>query len=536
MRKKVTIVGGGTAGWMTAAYLRAAFGERLSITLVESGVVSTIGVGEATFSTVRHFFSYLGLDERDWMPECQATYKLAIRFENWRRPGHYFYHPFERLPVVQGFTSAEWWLKAGRSERFDRDCFVIAALCDEKRSPRSLDGSLFEADLDAGTASHKSTLAEQQTQFPYAYHFDASLLADYLMRLSIRQGVVRIVDDVVGCNRDERGWITSLQTREHGEIDGDLFVDCTGFRGLLISQALEEPFVSYQHCLPNDRAVALRVPADMAREGIRPCTTATAMDAGWIWTIPLFGRNGMGYVYASDYCTPDEAERTLRDFAGPAARDLEANHIRMRIGRVRNSWVNNCVAIGLASGFVEPLESTGIFFIQHGIEQLVKHFPDESWDPSVIRHYNQLVARCLDGVREFLTLHYRGAARADTPYWQATKERELPDGLAERLELWSRKLPDTETISPYYHGFEPYSYTAMLMGLGGVRVAYRPALDLMDTCAAQEEWQRVSRVGRRLVSELPSQYEFVAQLNAPMAPEMSPAGGRERPNRANRLD
>ena len=511
MLNNVIIVGGGIAGWMTATYLRAAFGDRLSITLVESASVSTIGVGEATFSTIRHFFNYLGLEEHEWMPACNATYKLGIRFENWRSPGHHFYHPFERLATVAGFTSSEWWLKARPSDRFDRDCFVIATLCDQQRSPRDLEGRLFEDGLDGDDG--RSTLTEQDTQFPYAYHFDAALLAEYLMKLGTRQGIRRVVDDVLDVQLDERGWIRDLATREHGRIAGDLFIDCTGFRGLLMSRALEEPFVSYSDTLPNDRAVALRVPKDMDRDVMRPCTTATAMPAGWIWTIPLYGRNGTGYVYAGDYCTPEEAERTLREFVGPASEGLEANHIRMRIGRSRNSWVNNCVAIGLSSGFVEPLESTGIFFIQHGIEQLVKHFPDESWDPSLAAHYNQLVARCLDGVREFLALHYRGAARADNDYWRATKERELPDGLAERIELWTHKLPDSESIYGHYHGFEPYSYIAMLLGLGGIPLTHRPALDIMDTTAAREEWDRVARVSRRLTSELPTQNEYFSRLH-----------------------
>lgn len=307
-----------------------------------------------------------------------------------------------------------------------------------------------------------------------------------------------------------RGWISHLTTREHGDLHGDLFVDCTGFLGLLIDRTLEEPFISYQRTLPNDRAVALRVPVESDR-AIPPYTRATAMNAGWIWTIPLYDRNGMGYVYCSDYCTPEEAEQTLRTFAGPAAADLEANHIRMRIGRHRNSWVRNCVAIGLSSGFVEPLESTGIFFIQHGIEQLVRHFPDERWNPALVDRYNQLVGRCLDGVREFLTLHYWTAARSDTPYWKSAKERELPDGLHDRLQLWRSALPESQSVYPYEHGFEPYSYVAMIMGLGGLSPVQRPALDLLDATAARRQWQAIRDEGRRLAEELPSHREYLAQ-------------------------
>ncbi|MBC9727069.1 tryptophan halogenase family protein [Streptomyces sp. TRM68367] len=529
MAKSVVVVGGGTAGWMTASYLRAAFGDRIDVTLVESKNVSTIGVGEATFSTVRHFFDYLGLDEREWMPECQATYKLAIRFENWRAQGHHFYHPFERLRVVDGFPLTDWWLHSKTGDRFDNDCFVIASLCDAMRSPRYLDGTLFEQDFreEGGERTFRTTLAEQNTQFPYAYHFDASLLARYLTKYGTDRGVRHVLDDVLDVSLDERGWISHVVTKEHGELHGDLFVDCTGFRSMLLNKALAEPFLSYQDTLPNDSAVALRVPVDMAERGIRPCTTATAQDAGWIWTIPLFGRIGTGYVYASDYAGPEEAERTLREFVGPAAADLEANHIRMRIGRSERSWVNNCVAVGLSSGFVEPLESTGIFFIQNAIEQLVKHFPGEGtadWE-NLRRSYNRQVGHVMDGVREFLVLHYYAAARQDNQYWRDTKKRPLPDSLAERIEQWQAKLPDSESVYPHYHGFESYSYIAMLLGLGGLDVQAPPTLALLDDTAAVREMALVREQAARLVERLPSQYEYFAHLQV-LPPERRAARAR----------
>jgi tryptophan halogenase len=515
MVNSVVIVGGGTAGWMTASYLRAAFGDRMAVTLVESENIPVIGVGEATFSTVRHFFDYLGLDEREWMPECSATYKLAIRFENWRADQQHFYHPFERLRVVDGFPLTDWWLNLRPSERFDKDCFLIASLCDNKSSPRHLDGTLFEPGFaDEGTTrAERTTLTEQSTQFPYAYHFDATLLSRYLTKFSVDRGVRHVLDDVVDVALDERGWIRHVTTKHSGDLTGDLFIDCTGFRGMLLNKALGEPFMSYQDSLPNDSAVALRVPVDMAERGLRPCTTATAQDAGWIWTIPLFGRIGTGYVYARDYCSPDDAERALREFVGPVADDIEANHIRMRIGRSERSWVNNCVGIGLASGFVEPLESTGIFFIQNAIEQLVKHLPDHDWDDRLRKSYNSQVAHVMDGVREFLVLHYYAAARTDNQYWRDTKTRPLPDGLAERIEQWQVKLPDKESVFPYYHGFEPYSYIAMLLGLGGVPLRAPTAISRFDGLAATKELGLVRDQANHLVERLPSQYEYFAHLH-----------------------
>ncbi|MEV5173072.1 tryptophan halogenase family protein [Streptomyces flaveolus] len=513
MIKSVVIVGGGTAGWMSATYLKAAFGDRIDVTLVESDRVSSIGVGEATFSTVRHFFDYLGLDEREWMPHCAASYKLAIRFENWREVGDHFYHPFERLRMSDGFTLADWWLHEGdRSLRFDQACFVTPALCEAQRSPRMLGGSLFAQGLDESLG--RSTLDEQRAQFPYAYHFDAGLLARFLAKYGTDRGVRHVVDDVVEVRTDERGWLTEVMTKQNGALAGDLFIDCTGFRGLLINQTLEEKFVSFQDVLPNNRAVALRVPQpDQAERGMRPYTTATAMEAGWIWTIPLYGRNGNGYVYSDEFCTPEEAERTLRAFAAPGQDDLEANHIRMRIGRNERSWVKNCVAIGLSSAFVEPLESTGIFFIQHGIEQLVKHFPDERWDPSLADDYNRRVARVLDGVKEFLVLHYVAAGRDDTPYWKEAKLRGLPDGLAEKLDMARSHLLDERAIYPYYHGFEQYSWITMLLGLGHEPRAARPALAHVDPTAARAELARLRSDADRLVRTLPSCHEYLTSIH-----------------------
>ena len=516
--KKVVIVGGGTAGWMTASYLRAAFDSRLDVTLVESAGIGTIGVGEATFSDIRHFFEFLRLAEHDWMPACNATYKLAVRFQDWRGPGHHFYHPFEQLRSVDGFPLTDWWLRYPNTERFDKDCFIMASLCDAGRSPRYLDGSLIDQEFverDRADDAPRSTIADYQgAQFPYAYHFEAHLLAKYLATYATKRGVRHLVDDVVGVEQDSRGWVSHVATAGHGRLEGDLFIDCTGFRGLLLNKALGEPFISYQDSLPNDSAVALQVPLDMDREPIRPYTTATAAAAGWIWTIPLASRIGTGYVYARDYCEPAEAERVLREFAGPAAAEVAANHIRMRIGRSRRSWVANCVAIGLSSGFVEPLESTGIFFIHHAIEQLVRHFPAADWDPRLPEMYNSSVAHVMDGVREFLCLHYRAAGRADNQYWRDALTRAVPDGLAQRLQLWRTKVPDAATVYPHYHGLPPYSYNCILLGGGGLPVRPSPALAMANEKAALAEFQQIKEKASRLVQELPSQNEYFAGMRA----------------------
>jgi tryptophan halogenase len=379
----------------------------------------------------------------------------------------------------------------------------------------ALGGMLDQAFVeDREDGMFRATPEGRTTQFPYAYHFDATLLARYLTAYGTDCGVRHVLDEVTDVVLDEQGAIEHVLTRENGPLAGDLFLDCTGFRGMLLNKALGVPFVSYQDTLPNDSAVALRVPVDTAERGIRPCTTASAQDAGWIWTIPLSDRIGTGYVYASDYCSPEQAEATLRAHVGPAAEGLEANHIRMRIGRSARSWEKNCVAIGLSSGFVEPLESTGIFFIHNAVQQLVRHLPAGKEDEGQRAAYNRQVGNVMDGVREFLFLHYYAAARSDNQYWRDTKLRPVPDGLAERMEMWRHRLPDTDSVFPYFHGFEPYSYVAMLLGLGGLETRPLPVLAALDGTAAEKELRLVRDQARSLTGRLPSQHEYVAHLRA----------------------
>jgi tryptophan 6-halogenase len=518
MGQRVVIVGGGSAGWMTASYLIKALPRLESVTLIESANIRTIGVGEATFSTIKLFFDFLDLREQDWMPHCSGAYKLAIRFVNWTNERGHFYHPFQRFEVALGYDAAEWWLKLKRGEEpFDYACFTIPWLCDAMRSPRYLDGTVFDEKVrsfyDDGAPPPNASIAGHQVQYPYAYHFNAAELALFLQQYAVDRGVARVVDEVVDVTRREDGSIAGVHTKEHGLIEGDLFVDCTGFRGLLINKTLNEPFISFADSLLNDSAVAIQVPRDIERDGIKPYTTAHAHNAGWSWNIPLYGRDGTGYVYCSQFIDQTEAEREFREFLGPAADGSPANHIKMRIGRCRNSWVKNCVAIGLASGFVEPLESTGIFFIQHGIEELVNHFPaDEGLDENLIASYNKIIGECIDGIREFLTIHYFASDRADTPFWKATKHVIPPDSLRERLELWRSRLPCQRSIYQPYHGFETYSWAVMLLGLNYQPRSYRPRLDHLDATAAQRLFDSTRREAERLVTALPSQYEYLTHM------------------------
>jgi len=521
MKTKVVIVGGGTAGWMTAAYLIRALPWLESITVVESREIKTIGVGEASFSTLKLFLDFLGLHEHDWMPFCNASYKLGIKFVNWAAKDGYFYHPFQRYEVVRGFDAAQWWLKLKPEAPFDQACFTTTAMCEANRSPRRLDGTVFDERVKSfymtDGAVPNSSMSHHTVQYPYGYHFDAGLLAKFLMKYALDRGVQHVIDDVCDVVFDDEGYIASLVGKQRGNIEGDLFIDCTGFRGLLINQALKEPFISYTDSLPNDRAVAIQVPRDR-EDDIRPYTTATALSAGWAWTIPLFNRNGTGYVYCSKYITPEQAEQELRKFVGPLCKEASANHISMRIGRCVNSWVKNCVAIGLSSGFVEPLESTAIFVIQHGIEELVKHFPmGRRPTEGQLLSYNSIIADCWDGVREFLTIHYCATDREDTQYWRDTKKLKLPTSLEQRMKMYRAQLPVSRTIYQSFHGFEAYSWSVILLGLNYVPQASLACLDGLDATDANDMFGRIERLSADLVQTFPSQYEYLVRMRTQMA-------------------
>jgi hypothetical protein len=513
---KVVILGGGSAGWMTASFLSKALNGSADISLIESSDINTIGVGEATFSYIHLFFEFLGLREDEWMPECNASYKVAIRFVDWNRQRRHFYHPFQKFDLVQGRSMIEWWLKLKeKTGRFDYACFTVPAICDAQRSPRFADGRCFDTKVDGQLEGRRTIdkamlVDDLNIQYPYAYHFDAALLAKFLAGYARRRGVRQVMDAVVDVGRAENGDISHLVTRDHGLIEGDLFIDCTGFRGLLINKVLKEPFISFSESLPCDSAVAMRVPCDRETEGMEPYTTATALNSGWVWKIPLYHRNGTGYVYSSAFSSPEAAELEFRRHLGPQAEGCNATHIKMRIGRNERSWVRNCVAIGLASGFVEPLESTGIFFIHHSIEQLVNYFPSRGFEQESIRSYNKAVGDCIDGVREFLTMHYVASSREDTPFWKAAKhEFVVPEGLKERLRLWEERLPTDRTINPNFHGFTAYSYATMLLGLGHTPKHSLAALDYMPDEIPLGAFEQIRNRSAHLVTTLPHVYDYL---------------------------
>jgi hypothetical protein len=520
----VVIVGGGTAGWISAAFLNRAFGPKLKITLVESSQIGRIGVGEATVPTLRTTFAFLGMKEEDWMPKCNAAFKSAVRFNNWCRPPsgaaqHTYYHPFFTWPEPpihtferrfharfgRGHSLAHFWLKrrlAGdptMPPTFGDAGMALQRLCELKKAPKPLPGS------DAANPNYR-----------YAYHFDAGLIAEYLRDLAVGRGVNHLVANVTSVVLDERGHVQKLTTDRGVELEGDLFLDCSGFRGLIINQALKEPFISQNNYLLCDTAVALPARNDPERDGLRPYTIANAMSNGWIWEIPLYHREGTGYVYCSKTTTPTEAERELREFNGPRDYDVPANHIKMRVGYNKRVWVKNCVAVGLSSCFVEPLESTTIALIEYQLALLLLHFPDKEFDELRMRRYNDLMYEAYEDLRDFIVMHYCLTDRDDTEFWRAVRETPIPDTLQEKLAEYAESVitPDGTQLRL----FETRSISAILSGLGFNFTKAPPGVDLIDDSAAMKMFEQIENERQLYSASLPDHYEYLRAINGERIP------------------
>ena len=421
---RIVILGGGTAGWM-AANLFAHHWPQAAVSLVESPEVGIIGVGEGSTPQLRAFFRDLGLAEADWMPRCNATYKAGIRFNRWSEvPGFdSYYHPFA---TEVDFRTQPQFVYNCRARRTGRDVpahpdrfFLPRLLSDARLCP--VPGEGFP--LDVG----------------YGYHFDAVLVGQVLKEHALTLGVTRLERHVAEVEVGEDGNIAALLTREGERIDGDLFIDCSGFRATLMQEALGERFISFADNLFNDRAVAMPTPRDPA--GIKPQTDATAMTAGWRWSIPLTNRTGNGYVYSSRYLDADAAETELRSELGLLDSDVEARHLHMKVGRVERSWVGNCLAVGLSQGFIEPLEATALHIVQATVEGFIGAYEGGGFTPEHRDEYNQRIARRYDGIRDYIVCHYRVNRRTDTEYWRDNAGNDaLSDNLKTMMTAWFRGM------------------------------------------------------------------------------------------------
>ncbi|MGN7161931.1 tryptophan halogenase family protein [Sphingomonas sp. SAFR-052] len=493
--RRVVVLGGGTAGWMTAAALSRSFGETVAITLLESDTIGTVGVGEATIPTIHWFNELVGIDEAEFLRATKATFKLGIEFVDWTAPGHRYFHPFGQFgATLPGVAFHHRWLKA-QAEGLD---IFLPAL--SLATQLAAQGRFAKPMGDA--RSILSTLG-------YAYHFDAGLYAAFLRQRSEAAGVTRIEGTLRHVERDgETGFVTALVTERGERFGGDLFIDCSGFRALLIAGEMGEGYDDWSHWLPCDRAVAVPCARVAATT---PFTRSTARAAGWQWRIPLQHRTGNGYVYASRHLSDDEAAATLlTNLDGePLA---EPRFLRFTAGTRRRPWRGNVVAIGLSAGFLEPLESTSIHLIQSGITKLLTLFPDRNCDPALADRFNAVFARDMDGIRDFLILHYHATSGRSEPLWTHCRTMALPETLVVREEQYRRSgrlILDTDEL------FRDASWLAVLNGQGIVAQGYNPLADAIDSATNRAQVRQIADIVARAAPTLPMHDTALAAMIGP---------------------
>lgn len=489
--KKIVIVGGGTAGWMAAAAFSKMLVSDIEITLIESDHIGTVGVGEATIPNIRTFNRMLGLDEADFMRATKSTFKLGIEFVNWSKQGERYIHPFGEFGTdMNNIQFHHFWAKAlqlgWQGSFFDFSLAAVAAYENKFTHPRDI---------------ANSPLAN----IAYAYHFDAGLYAKYLRAFSEQRGVKRLEGMVKAVELNtQTGFIDKLRLGSGQEMGGDLFIDCSGFKGLLINEALGVPYENWSHWLPCDRAVAVPCKQNMAPY---PYTRSTAQEAGWTWRIPLQHRIGNGHVYCSKHCEDDQALSSLRaQLDGePIA---EPNFLRFVTGRRARLWEKNCVALGLASGFLEPLESTSIHLIQTGIVKLLGLFPDKTMNQACINKFNKESVFEMEKIRDFLILHYYLNNREQGEFWRYCREMSIPESLKEKMTLFEQIGHCTRE---YHELFSHPSWVAVMVGQGLLPKGYNHLVDGMPDAVLLQSLEDIRRVVQRSAERMPRHQDYIAR-------------------------
>ncbi|MGB3722406.1 MAG: tryptophan halogenase family protein [Pacificimonas sp.] len=490
-KRHIVIVGGGTAGWMMAAGMGALLGRRLEVTLVESEAIGTVGVGEATLPHIRNFNSRIGVGEADFMRATQATIKLGIEFVDWYRKGTRYIHPFGAFGHdMAGAAFHHHWLRARASgdetSIFDYSLPVVAAAAGKFAPPSKNQESIYST-------------------YNYAFQFDAGLYAKYLRGFAETRGVTREEGRVVSVRRDgESGLIASVTLDDGRVIAGDIFIDCSGFRGLLIEGELKTGYREWTRWLPCDRAVA--VPCEKGGDFV-PYTRATARDAGWQWRIPLQHRTGNGYVYSSAHISDDEATATLlANLEGEPEADPRL--LRFVTGQRKLSWNRNVVAVGLSGGFLEPLESTSIYLIQQAITNFIELLPEHADDPVPRAEYNRLMDLEFERVRDFLILHYHATEREDTAFWDQCRTMDVPDSLKEKMELWRA----TGHVTKYKDGlFLEASWLAVYLGQGVVPRRHSPLVESLPDSERAAHLSRLRDMTAKAAAKMPSHADWIAR-------------------------
>ena len=504
--RDVLIVGGGTAGWLTAAFLAKQLGTAhggIRVTLVESSDIGIIGVGEGTFPSIRGTLSAIGISEARFLEACSATYKQGIRFEHWvREPGalgadHYF-HPFSLPSQRPGAPELlPYWLmgEGGPGRAFAEAVTLQKAVVDARHGPKRASDGDFMGPLN------------------YAYHFDAGRFAALLAEQGQALGVTRVIATVDRVDLDEHGAIAAVHTQEAGALRADLYIDCSGFRARLIGEALGSPFKSMKDVLFVDRALAMQVPYERADAPIASVTIASAQRDGWIWDIGLQERRGIGHVYSSRHCDDEEAERVLRRYVGPAGDALTPRKLMLNIGYRETQWVHNCVAVGLSGGFLEPLESSGIGLIETAAYLVAQLFPFDGEMAPAARHFNAFMRERYARIVDFIKLHYALTQRTDTAFWRDNADpASFTDTLKDKLAMWRSRPPQRLDFITDVEMYLPASWQYVLYGmefkteLGAAKAALTRAEE------ARREFQTIAQLGSHAIRDLPTHRGLIEQM------------------------
>lgn len=515
-RKKILIVGGGSSGWMTAAYLDAALNAEgqhpVDIALLESPDVPRIGVGEATIPSITHILSVIGIDEIEFLKRVEGTYKQAIKYVNWLDgKGEGYYHAFGRYRSGPVDTTTMDWLMSDRSVPFSATISAQPVICEANLSPRTLE------------------LDDVGPRFTYAFHMNALKFADYLCEIATARGVTHHLDHMTEVEMADGGDIAAVKTKGGLRIEADLFVDATGFAGLLIEKQLGAPWVDCSQWQLCDRALTIQVPYEHSYPGyVRPNTLATAVSAGWIWEIPLQTRRAWGYVHSSRYINAEEAERELRAFVGDPAEGIDARLVPFKVGHRERSWVRNCVAIGLSAGFIEPLESTGLYLSDLAAVMLTDHFPQRTDYSAMAYRFNRIMLNRFYEILDFINLHYCLTRRNDTEFWrEVQKPDRINDRLKAKLEFWRVKPPSpadfedqrfpAQSLEPFPHGDGPMDDRAPI-DTGGIFTlsSYEAILYGMDFLHAEcDRWFGPSRPQTKVQPNIERRVQMAGQRLPP---------------------
>jgi glycine/D-amino acid oxidase-like deaminating enzyme len=497
-KRRILIVGGGTAGWLTAAYLARALGSAVEIVLLESPDIATVGVGEGTFPTIRETLRFLGIDEAAFVREAGATFKQGVRFRDWlQAPAddhrHSYFHPFEPPFAGDGANLIPHWLAqdAGARPSFAEAVTIQNRVADAGRAPKQAGEGDFEGPLN------------------YAYHFDAVRMAAVLADRARELGVVHVAGRVLDVVLDGGGSIARLDT-EAGALTADLFIDCTGFRAELIGRALGSPFHSVADQLFTDRALTCKLPYDRADAPIESATIATAHAAGWIWDIGLAGARGIGCVYSSRHMDDDNAAAVLADYLGPRAEDVSPRLLRFQAGWRERQWIGNCVAVGLAGGFLEPLESTGVVLIEAAAGMIAELFPHHGPVDLPAGRFNDLMTARYARIVDFLKLHYCLSRRSE-PFWRDNADpASIPASLKALLDQWRYRPPSRFDFAREVESFAFFNYQYILYGM-----EFRTDLPdgRGDAAEAERQFARIRSFGDRASRDLPSHRALVEQMS-----------------------